>query len=305
MRLRTSLQFLATVLFWGGSWIAIKLELGVTDPGWSAAFRFVLAGLALLLWCRWRGMPIAMPRRCWPFLLAVGLFQFALNFHFVYSAQQYVPSAIPAVAFSVLMVPNALLARILLKSRVTRRFLFGSCLGVGGVVMLFWQQLESGASRAETLLGLTLVVGAVLVSSVVNVMQATPMATSFAPLPGLAWSMLIGALMNGLFSLLASGPPVFDPDPVYWISLVYLGLVAGALTFAAYFDLIRAIGPAQAAWANVLVPILAMLISTVVEDFRWTLPGALGSLLALAGLVIALSKPGWRPPVAGRCSGVS
>ena len=291
MQARTLLQFLAVVLFWGTSWIAIKQELGVTDPAWSVTFRFTIAGLALLGWCRLRRLPLAIPRHSWPFLLAVGFFQFALNFNFVYAAEQYVPSAIPAVAFAVLMVPNALLARIFLNKRVTKRFLFGSVLGITGVLMLFAQQVEVGADRATTLLGLTLVLAAVLSSSIVNVMQATPRATSFPPLPGLAWSMLVGAAMDAAFSLLSSGPPRLDPDPAYWIALAHLSLLAGAVGFASYFDLIRRIGPAEAAWTSVVIPMLAMVISTLFEDFQWTATGVAGCLLALVGLATALARP--------------
>lgn len=301
MQARTILQFLAVVLFWGTSWIAIKHELGVTSPAWSVTFRFTLAGLALLGWCRLRGLPLAIPGSAWPFLLAVGFFQFVLNFNFVYAAEQYVPSAIPAVAFAVLMVPNALLARIFLKKRMTKRFLFGSVLGIVGVLLLFAQQIEVGANRSATLFGLLLVGAAVLSSSIVNVMQASARATSFPPLAGLAWSMLAGAAMDAVFSLLSSGPPQLDPSPAYWIALAHLALLAGAVTFAIYFDLIRRIGPAEAAWTSVVIPILAMIISTLFEDFQWTAPGILGCLLALFGLATALTRPrpaGSGPPAA-------
>ncbi len=291
MQVRPVLQFLVVVLFWGLSWIAIKFQLGVTSPGWSVAFRFLIAGSVLLGWCALRGQPLAMPRQAWPFLLVVGFFQFVLNFNLVYSAEQYVPSAIPAIAFAVMMVPNAILARIFLKRRTNGRFVLGSLLGIAGVAMLFAQQLRVGPDRATTLLGLLLVTGAVLSSSFINVLQATPRATSFPPLAGLAWSMLAGAVMDGALSLLLTGPPVIDPDPRYWIALFYLALLAGAVAFAVYFDLIRRIGPAEAAWTGVLVPILAMAISTVAEDFPWTPSSALGSLLALAGLAMALARP--------------
>lgn len=291
MQLRIFLQFLTVILFWGASWIAIKFELGVTAPGWSVSFRFLLAGLALLLWCGLRGQPLLLPKHAWPFVLAVALFQFVLNFNFVYSAEQYVPSAIPAVAFALLMVPNAILARLFLQSRVTKRFVIGSALGIAGVGLLFTQQLTIGADYEKSMLGLGLVVGAVLTSSIVNVMQATPKATSFPPLTGLAWAMLLGAAIDGVFSFAYTGPPVLDPKPSYWIALLYLALFAGAIAYAVYFDLVRRIGPAKAAWTSVMVPILAMAISTLFEDFHLTLSGGLGCVLAISGLVIALAQP--------------
>ena len=52
--------------------------------------------------------------------------------------------------------------------------------------------------------------------------------------------------------------------------------------------LIREIGAGRAAYHNVLVVIVAMLLSTLLEDYRWSTLAVAGSGLALLGLVIAL-----------------
>jgi drug/metabolite transporter (DMT)-like permease len=55
------------------------------------------------------------------------------------------------------------------------------------------------------------------------------------------------------------------------------------------------IGPARAAYSSVLIPILAMGLSTLFEHYRWTALAAAGGVVTLAGLLVALrSKP---PPV--------
>jgi drug/metabolite transporter (DMT)-like permease len=79
------------------------------------------------------------------------------------------------------------------------------------------------------------------------------------------------------------------------VSLLYLSLVASALAFAAYFHVIRQIGPARAAYSSVLIPILAMGFSTAFEHYRWTPVAVAGGVLTLAGLILALRSK--RPPV--------
>ena len=56
-----------------------------------------------------------------------------------------------------------------------------------------------------------------------------------------------------------------------------------------YFSVIRLIGPGPAAYQSVITPVIAMAISTVFEDYRWTAIAAGGGVLALSGLAIALS----------------
>lgn len=291
MNARAAGQFLAVVLIWGTTWIVIKDQLAVVPPSWSVAYRFATGGLALLAYCRLRGLPLAVPRAALPFLALFGLFQFVLNFNFVYRAELYIPSGIPAVAFALLMVPNALLAYLFLGRRLSRRFLAGSLLGILGVGLMFAQQLAFPGARAATITGLALTAAGVMSASIANVMQASPAARRFPALPGLAVAMLIGAGLNALVALALSGPPQWDPRPQYLAGVLFLGVAASALAFALYFDLVRSIGPAEAAWTGVPIPILAMGFSTLLEGYRWTWPAAAGAVLALVGLVVALRAP--------------
>lgn len=291
MSARSILQFLAVVLIWGTTWIVIKDQLAIVHPSWSVAYRFLLAGAALMGWSALRGEPLALPRSSLGFLTLFASLQFVLNFNFVYRAELYIPSGFPAVAFALLMIPNALFAWILLKRRVTGRFVLGSALGVAGVGLLFAQQLALPGDRSATWLGLALTAAAVLSASVANVMQASPPAARLSPLAGLAWAMLIGGLVNVGLALVLAGPPQWDPRPGYALGLLYLGLFASAIAFALYFDLIRTIGPAEAAWTGVPIPILAMTISTLVEGYRWTWGAALGAAVALLGMILALRQP--------------
>ncbi|MFN7398249.1 MAG: DMT family transporter [Sandaracinobacter sp.] len=295
---RAILQFATVVLIWGTTWIVIKFQLGSVNPSWSVTYRFATGGVALLAWCALKGLPLTVPRHALPFLMVLGLFQFVMNFNFVYRSELYIPSGIPAVAFALLMVPNAILAWAFLGRKVSGRFALGSALGILGVGLLFAQQLSLPGTRAETMLGLGLVVAGILSASIANVMQASPKALTFPPVTGLGWAMLIGASINAVIATAIAGPPQFDPSPTYWLGFLYLGVVASALAFAIYFDLVRQMGPAEAAWTGVLIPIIAMAISTLVEDFYWTAMAVAGCVLALVGMVVALKQPAPKPATA-------
>jgi drug/metabolite transporter (DMT)-like permease len=113
--------------------------------------------------------------------------------------------------------------------------------------------------------------------------------------PMLGWAMLYGGLMDAAFAWLSQGAPVFETRLSYWVELVYLGVIASALAFWLYYRIIREIGPARAAWSSVLIPIIAMGLSTAFEGYRWSALAIGGGLLAIAGLLIAL-RSGKAPP---------
>jgi drug/metabolite transporter (DMT)-like permease len=294
---RTAAQFVSLSIIWGTTWLVIKLQLGVVDPSWSVAYRFLLAGGLLLAWCGASGQPLAVPRAGWGFLALFATLQFVLNFNFIYRAELHIPSGLPAVAFALLMVPNAILAFLFLGMRVSRRFVAGSAIAILGVGMLFANELRLPEDPAAVTLGLLLTGAAMLSASTANVMQATARARTLPPLAGLGWAMLFAGALNALLALAMAGPPAFDPRPQYWLGLLMLGGLASALAFALYFDLIRRIGPAEAAWIGIPIPIVAMALSTLFEGYRWTGLAVAGAAVSLIGLAIALKPPARRPAV--------
>ena len=137
-------------------------------------------------------------------------------------------------------------------------------------------------------IGLTLV--GMVAASAANVFQARPKVRQFPLFSLIAWSMAAGALIDIAFAVAMAGPPVLDSRPGYWLGLLYLALPASVVTFSLYYPVVRKIGPAKAAYSSVLVPIIAMGFSTVIEDYRWTPLTIGGAVLALGGMIGALSR---------------
>jgi drug/metabolite transporter (DMT)-like permease len=115
-----------------------------------------------------------------------------------------------------------------------------------------------------------------------------PHIARFPTITILAWSMLWGTLLNAAWSWVSHGPPVFDPRPAYFGGILYLGIVGSVVTFPLYFGLIRDIGPGKAAYTGVLIPVIAMLLSSLFEGYQWTMLAVGGAVLATIGLIIAM-----------------
>jgi drug/metabolite transporter (DMT)-like permease len=99
---------------------------------------------------------------------------------------------------------------------------------------------------------------------------------------------LLGTVFDAVLAWVLSGPPVIELRPVYLGGILYLGLFGSALTFPLYFGVLRAIGPAKAAYSSVIIPVIAMLLSTLFEGYRWSLLAGAGAVLTGIGLIIAL-----------------
>jgi drug/metabolite transporter (DMT)-like permease len=282
------LPFLLITLIWSSTWIVIKDQLGIVPPVWSVSYRFLIAGAAMLVIARLAGMTLAIGRGHGLAAL-LGLLQFTLNYNFVYASELHITSGLAAVVFALLVVPNAGLARLIFGEKVSGRFMAGSAVAMAGVGLLFLQEIRNSSTpSADILAGLGLALLAVLCASAANVMQLAGGMKSRPVAPMLGWGMLYGALIDAAFAWTTTGPPVVETALRYWLGLAYLGVVASALAFWLYYRIIRQIGPARAAWSSVLIPILAMALSTAFEGYRWSALAIGGGLLAVAGLLIAL-----------------
>ena len=290
------LPFLLITLIWSSTWIVIKGQLGHVPPVWSVSYRFLIAGATMLAIARLGGSSLAIGRGH-ALAALLGLLQFVLNYNLVYASELYITSGLAAVVFALLVVPNALLAWLFFGQKVSGRFLLGALVAMAGVGLLFLQEIRhSPTPTGEVLAGLGLVLVGVLAASASNVMQLAGGMTSRPIGPMLGWAMLYGALMDAAFAWAMVGPPVIERTVGYWLGVIYLGVIASALAFWLYYRIIRQIGPAKAAWSSVLIPIIAMAISTLFEGYRWSGLAIGGGLLAIAGLLIALRSGKVAPP---------
>lgn len=276
---------------WGSTWLVIRGQLGDVAPQWSVTYRFVIAAAAMMAVARWNRQSLRPTRPLVAAALAIGASQFCLNFNSVYLAERHITSGIVATVFALLLIPNSLLAWAVLGQRPTARFALGGLIAGGGIALLFVHEIRASPVPAdEVMVGLGFTLLGMVGASFANVWQARPDIRAVPLYAMLAWSMAVGALLDAALALVVAGPPAFDPRPAYWAGLVYLALAASVLCFSLYFPVVRKIGPGRAAYSSMLVPVIAMALSTLFEGYRWSLDSVIGAGLVLAGMATALTS---------------
>jgi len=283
------IPFGIVTLIWGSTWLVIRDQLAVVPPSWSVTYRFLIAGLCMTGYALWRRESFRLGARGFAFAGMLGVLQFCMNFNFVYRAEQHIASGLVSVIFAMLLIPNAVLGRVFLGQRLGRQLVIGSAVAMAGVILLFVREARIDPHGPwQVLAGVAFTLCGVLSASSANVMQATPTAARYPMGSMLAMAMLVGAAVDALFAFATVGAPVIELRVGYWIGILYLGVFASALAFPLYFGVLRTIGPAKAAYSSVIVPVIAMCLSTLFEGYRWSGLAIAGALLAAAGLVIAL-----------------
>jgi drug/metabolite transporter (DMT)-like permease len=289
---RVIAAFVVTALVWGSTWLVIKGQIGPVPPSWSVTWRFAGAAIGMFALGLARGdihlHALVPERRVLVHAGLIGISLFCFNFQFVYRAESHLTSGLVAVVFALLLLPNAIFSRIFLGTPVTRGFIFGSIVALGGIVLLMIREYRAAPVGSDVPLGAAMTALALLFASTGNVLQAAQVVRRVPAAMLLAWAFLIGASADCMVAWVLSGPPVFDWSPGYIASVAYLALIGSVLTFPLYNLLLREMGPGRAAYNGVLVPVVAMLLSTAFEGYRWSALNIGGAALSLIGLVMAL-----------------
>lgn len=268
----------------------ITYQLGVVDPLVSVSYRFLGAGGLLLVYCRSRGISLRFGYRAHLFMALQGLCLFGLNYWVVYEAERSLPSGLVAIVFSGILFGNVVNGRLLLGTPVRRSVLLGGTLGFTGIVLVFAPSITSFSLSNRTLVPLGLALVGVELASLGNIVSARNQKAGISVLQANALGMAYGGVAMLAISLALGKALSFDVSVRYVASLAYLTLLGSIAAFAAYLTLLGRIGADRAGYVTLLMPVIALALTTVVEGYRWTPLALLGVAFVLAGNYLALRR---------------
>jgi drug/metabolite transporter (DMT)-like permease len=285
---RVLIPFLLTGTIWGSTWFVITGQIDGVPAAWAVFYRFLIATPALFALAMVMGNRLRLNRPEHLLALLVGIAQFSGNFLFVYNAEKHITSGIVAVMFALLMVPNAVFARVFIGEKVQGGFVGGSLVAIVGVAMLLVHEWNAAPLGGNVGLGIVLAIGGMLAASFANVVQANPTGRAVPMVSLLAWAMLYGTIFDLGYALLTAGPPQVPPAWQFWAGTAYLAIIGSVVTFPLHYNLVREIGAGRTAYNGIVTVCVAMLLSTAFEGFQWTALAAGGMALALLGMALAL-----------------
>ena len=282
--------FLACVVIWGSTWIAITYQLGRVAPEASVFYRFLLASLMLFAYCAVRRLPLRYPAREHLWLAFLGLTMFSVSYIFVYYAEQYVVSGLVAVGYSASPLLGMIGLRLCFGTAMTSRMMAGSLLGIAGITLVFWPEFLRLEAGPRVRLGVIYTALAVLISTVGSLIAHRNHDAKLPVWQSLAWGMLYGALFSLAITFVNGQSLAFEATVAYVASLLYLTVLGSIIAFASYLTLLNRIGAARSGYIGVMVPIVALVISALFEGFQWHVLTLLGIAISVAGNVLVLRR---------------
>lgn len=282
--------FIIPALIWGSTWFTIKFQLGIVDPLISVVYRYWLAGILMLLFCVIAKKNMRFSLKDHAFMALQGFLLFGVNYWMVYEAEVYLASGLIAVAYSTMVFFNSGFGAIFLKRPINKSILLAALFGLTGTVLIFSNEFMGLSFTQETLVGTAVTLLSVVVASLGNITSARNSANQIPVIQANAFGMLYGGIWMGILALILDRPFTFDPSATYIFSLLYLAIFGSIIAFGTYLTLISRVGADKAAYALVIIPVIAIGISSAFENYQMTWYAGLGIAMILMGNVLAIRK---------------
>lgn len=276
---------------WSTTWIFIKIGLDDLPPLAFAAARFIISVAILAIVVRLQGIQLPRTSAEWRLVAITGFLQFSINYSAVFWSEQYITSGLAAVLQATISVFGLGLAWIFLPAeRITLRKLFAILVGIGGVAIVFADQLkvENWLAFAGCVV---IIIGSYAAAQASILVKAR--GTDLHPASLVMCQMLCGLPAILIYSLLQEGDPFSHKWT--WIAIgcvLYLSIAGTIAAFWLYYWLLKRVESTTAMMISLVTPLLAVIIGWAV--LGETLPPltGLGGLLIIASVALIVFRGG-------------
>ncbi|MEU8223263.1 EamA family transporter [Kribbella sp. NPDC048915] len=258
---------------WGTNYFVTHEYLPAGHPLYGAVLRALPAGLLLLALAR------RLPRGVWWWRsLVLGICNMGAFFALIYVASQLLPVSLASTIMSAAPFTMALFAWGLLSERPAAPILIGATAGIAGVVLL----LGAGATAIDPR-GVAASAAALTMSSCGYVLAKKWGRAGAGPLATISWQLIAGGVVLIPFAIAVEGsPPRLDGPAVAGFG--YVGLVATALAFTAWFAGLRRLPAATVGLIGLLNPVTGVLLGVLWSGDVLTGRQLLGLALVFFGI---------------------
>jgi len=275
----TRIAFIASVLFGGVNAIGVRETVLELPPLWSAALRFLAAGVILV------GITV-LTRRQFPRgrslrgAMLYGAVGFAASFGPISTGLQHVPGGTGSVLIAITPLLTFGLAIVQGQERFHVQGLIGAVVALVGIAIVFAGSM--GAAVPIVSLALVLV-GALAIAESAVILKAVPRSDPFSTN---AVAMLTGGGILLAASFIAREPHALPVRSETWLALGYLVVFGSVVLFALFVFTLQRWTASAVSYATLLFPFVGVTVATLVVGEPFSISLVIGGAVALVGVYL-------------------
>ena len=286
----TIFLFISTLIVWGPTWYIIKFQLGIVDPMTSVFYRFFLSSIIILVFCVFKKINLRFSFKEHLLIAALGISLFNINYVFFYLSTVHLISGFVALCFSSILFMNVVNNIVFKRKYPKIMTLVGGLIGTLGLLFIFYDEIISFEFSKGTSIGILLGVLATYFASIGNLISEYTSKIKLNVVAVTGYGMLYGSVTLLIYLLVVGIDLNFDFSYKYIISLLYLSIFGSVFGFILYLSIIKNIGANDAAYVAIIMPLIALIISTIFEGLIWDMNLYIGAFLVLFGNILILKR---------------
>jgi len=279
-------------IFWGTTYLAIRIGVEVLPPALFAGIRFLLAGLIFIPILLLKGYSLPSKKDLIPISIT-GILLLTIANGTVVWAEQWVSSSLAALIIASIpffmvgmeaLMPNG--------EKLSLKKIVGILIGFFGIFILLWPDLKGAVNSAylKGILGLVVAIIAWAGGSIYS--KHRDIKTT--PLMSAAFQMLIAGGVLTLIGGLSGEFSQFTFDPKGIAALVYLMIFGSLIGYSAYIYALAKLPTATVSTYAYINPVIAVFLGWLVLDERLDWVVVLATVVILMG-VLLVKKGASRP----------
>tara|TARA_B110000261_G_C12981590_1_gene316648 strand:- start:433 stop:936 length:504 start_codon:yes stop_codon:yes gene_type:complete len=159
-----------------------------------------------------------------------------------------------------------------------------------GIIVIFNDEIFNFSLSNGTHIGLLLALLGTFCASTGNMIHQRNLNNNFPLIETIAFSMLYGSLITLLITQIKGTEFLFEYTFDYIFSLAYLSVVGSIFAFIFYLKLLEKVGAGRAGYVGVVMPVLALLISTLFENLEWQTDLIVGLPILIIGAILVINQ---------------
>lgn len=277
-------------VIWGSTYFFIQEAVKTISPLLLGSFRFLAAGMLMLVWCGMKGEKLFNPISIKNAAITGLLLLFIGNGSVMY-AEQYIPSGIVAVLVGSSPIWFVLLDFPNFKTNIrSTSVITGLITGFAGVILLFSDNLDnsSGSLSIENILALLLlIIGPAAWAGGSIFSKYNP--SKGSPALATAWQMFSAGLIFSIVALFNGEISTFDSSSVStnsWLSIAYLTIFGSIAGFSAYVWLLKVEPVTRVSTYAYVNPVVAVLMGVFLAGEKISFTQVIGLVVILLALLL-------------------
>ena len=277
--------FACVYFFWGSTYTAIRIGTAQMPANLLAGTRFLIAGLILLAWCRWRGLRLLWPLKTMLMLGLIGFFLLCVSNVCLVYAEKTVPSGMASLVLAVIPLFAALAEMMLPGGEpLPARGWLGMALGFAGLTALLWPSLRTGIAGDSTRLVAIVVLLSGALAWVTGSLISRHSRLAVNSAVAAAWQMLIAGAFSTLLGTVLGQWPGFHVNAASIGSQAWLITGGSLIGYSAFIYLLEHVPVAKVSAYAYVNPVVAVLLGIFLLHER---PGA-AEFAGMAGIIVAV-----------------